>query len=310
MLINAYFQAAGSDSAFFEQVILELLDNMKQWVLMLALTALLVGEAATEIGGSPPFSDGAVPEVPDSVDDGANRVRDHFYAQCRAQGVPDPEVLVEDVRNSAQRCVEQNLNVTEIQEDIAKHMENGDLDELFSGRCKTLPPVIYKCAEQQLAKLSTCLNETERAKDYPGYVMKGLRAAVKFLCYQDGERIAIFLGEKGQECVSAEPTRDSVQKCLKAHNLTEHVSDQFGSLTYGFTPDNCRRLFVSHDCVVNGLRLCEDSTPSNVVDSLLKAVEKELPCKRATSGAEQSLSAVWPMLLLSWTAALLLGRLR
>ncbi|KAF0289681.1 hypothetical protein FJT64_012120 [Amphibalanus amphitrite] len=70
--------------------------------------------------------------------------------------------------------------MTEIQEDIAQHMKNGDLDKLFSGRCRTLPPIIYSCAEIQLAKLSTCLNETERAKDYPGHMMNGLRAAIDF----------------------------------------------------------------------------------------------------------------------------------
>ncbi|XP_043245041.1 27 kDa hemolymph glycoprotein-like isoform X2 [Amphibalanus amphitrite] len=278
--------------------------------ILVGAAALLVGEVATDIGGPPPFPGGVTPKVPENVESGINRVRNSFFAQCREQGVRDPEALVEDVGNSAQRCIEDNLNMTEIQEDIAQHMKNGDLDKLFSGRCRTLPPIIYSCAEIQLAKLSTCLNETERAKDYPGHMMNGLRAAIDFLCFQDGERIAIFLGDKGQECVSANATRDSVQGCLKSHNLTEHVSEQFGSLTYGFTPDNCDRLFVAHDCVVDGLRLCEDSTPSNVVDSLLLAFEKPLPCKRATAGVGQPPLADWAVLLLSWAVALLLGRLR
>lgn len=251
------------------------------------------------------------PEVREDLED----LRDSFFAQCREQGISEPEDFLERVRDNAMRCVLDNLNVTEIQADITKHMENSDLDVLFSSRCQTLPPIMLSCARDRLGELEQCLNDTQRAKNYTETLMAGLEAAVDFLCFKDGERIAIFLGEKGQECVSSNQTGQDLQKCLKEHDLYdengEGVGDTISSLVYGYSEENCRRLFIAHDCVAGALKHCDDPTPSNVVDSLLNAFEGPLPCKRVSTGGAAGTSplATCLMLLVSYVSALVIGRL-
>ncbi|XP_037075441.1 27 kDa hemolymph glycoprotein-like [Pollicipes pollicipes] len=223
--------------------------------------------------------------MPDDVRDSLERARDGFYSQCRAQGIADPEHFVTERRDRAAQCVKDNVDVDEIVQDISRHMENGELDVLFSSRCRDLPPRILDCIERPLVELERCLNETERAKNYSATLMAGLREAVDFLCFNDGERIAIFLGEKGQECMSSQQVRDSLTQCLEKHNLTASTApDVLDSTTRGFTPAFCHRMFVAHDCAADALRLCDDPTPSNVVDSLLRAFEGPLPWPSATRG--------------------------
>jgi len=280
------------------------------------LTSLLLGEVATDISSSstsnlPALRPPPGAAVPAGVEEGLTSVRDHFFAQCRAQGIRDPDKFVEDIQDNAKRCVEENINSTALQQDIEKYSKNGELDELFVSRCRDLPPVILPCMEQRLDELGQCLNETERGKNYTGTLMAALSAAFDFLCFNNGERIAIFLGERGQECAKSNKTGQSVRDCLSAHNLTEAAPDVLANLVYGFSEQNCARLFVAHECLADGLKHCDDPTPANVVDSLLLAFEKPLPCKRKTSaappltaglGLTQLLLVSVGALLLSWAS--------
>lgn len=185
---------------------------------------------------------------------------------------------VEDIQDSLHNlyfCISSKINVANLFKEMEAATPIGALDEVFTQYCDQIPELM-NCAEKVTDAMSVCLGDQgkEDLKTFVGVV----DAALEFLCYKGGERIAIFLAEKGSECLVS--SVDRLMGCLNESLPSfTNVLDNMHSLNLSiYDPANCKVEVQVKGCVVDALKSCSDPTPSNVIEGLMNSMERATPC--------------------------------
>lgn len=123
------------------------------------------------------------------------------------------------------------------------------------------------------------------------YIVKGV---ADFVCHRDGERVLLFLKENGFECF--EQQRENIRSCIDstgANKLFESVEKEvefhdFNSnpasvlsriwVPQNYTPAECKLLVSVEVCVYKMMRQCKQTSPANLISSLVRSVAKRSPC--------------------------------
>jgi len=178
------------------------------------------------------------------------------------------------------------VNVTKIQEEIEEARPHGRLDEVFNKYCKKRPEAMA-CFEEFEKTLQPCMDEEEKA--HYETIMRIFRSILNFVCYKGGDQIALFIAEKGPECLNA--SKEEVGKCFNNTFGGYIPKEGFESLEnlpkFVIGPKQCDDLLVFEKCTVKVLEKCEDITPANIIESMFKFIKKnETVCATPKSSAQ------------------------
>ncbi|KAJ8931796.1 hypothetical protein NQ314_015252 [Rhamnusium bicolor] len=116
-----------------------------------------------------------------------------------------------DQQENVKVCIERYVNFTVVQEELEKAKETGSMDEVFGKYCKKWPS-IYKCFDDVTSTARLCMDDNEEKAFNKSLVI--LNELQEFMCYKDGDRLAMFVAEGGVECV--QERKQGVQDCLNA----------------------------------------------------------------------------------------------
>ncbi|KAI5710645.1 hypothetical protein M8J75_010381 [Diaphorina citri] len=147
-------------------------------------------------------------------------------------------------REEVNMCVGRLVNYTELQIEIEKAKPTGDLDLVFSKYCRK-SPVLKEC----VTNFTTALDP-------------------------------LFIAEGGPECLSDK--KEAIQHCM---NITLSKFIPKDQVTVDNIPvlklekEECTAIKDMHMCVVHELEKCNETTPSNIVDALMKFMMQQTPCK-------------------------------
>jgi len=202
-----------------------------------------------------------------------------FEEKCKKMGHPEAYQAAEAGKDELQECIKSLVNVTELQAEVEQAKPTGDLDAVFRKYCRKSPQ-LQQCVSNFTVLIEPCLNEEE--KENKNLIQNITDSILKFVCYKEGDRIALFIAEGGPECISA--NQEAIQTCANktiTKNLPKDTLsvDNLPSLVFG--EEQCRDMADLQTCVVKALETCSEPTPANIVDSMFNFVRKMTPCARS-----------------------------
>ena len=145
-----------------------------------------------------------------------------YLAVCLTLSSNYSYIMQESFHNLSQ-CILSKINIVKISEEIKAATPKGDLDEVFAHYCKwvlvivciseyslpilsifyhSLMPEIRSCAQPLVSSLEICLND--QGDEDLHLSIAAIDAALDFLCYKGGERMAskiVFKSVVGYWCV-------------------------------------------------------------------------------------------------------------
>lgn len=178
------------------------------------------------------------------------------------------------------QCVTGLVNITQVLDEVERARPRGELDVVFESYCLRLPNVT-NCMQDFNAALLPCLSREERAHN--SMVQEIIKQLLEFVCYRNGDHIALFIAEQGPECL--EQHKDNVGACLQktfGHYMPAQLNVsqlEIPELVLG--TKQCVELHEFEGCVVRHLETCENITPSNIVESMFRYVRKKSTCQAA-----------------------------
>nr|CAB59576.1 EG:103E12.2 [Drosophila melanogaster] len=222
---------------------------------------------------------------------------------------------IEDAGIHLAECLSGLANMTEIQAEIEEASPKGDLDVVFEKYCLRLPQA-KTCLKNFNDAILPCLTTDE--KTHNAVLQRIADKLLEFICYKNGDQIALFIAEEGPECL--QQSREGIANCLNssfAGYLPKSISPEWDLPQLVLGPKQCVDLYAFETCTVSLLEKCDTITPSNIVESMFRYVRKESSCqphidrvklqhRRAlplTSGSQSGSSV---SLHLTWTSASLL----
>jgi len=193
-----------------------------------------------------------------------------FRDKCKNQTNDDTQFdKILQGKTAFENCSTGLLNFTTLQDEIEAAKPTGNLDEVFAKYCRRVPTLI-NCAKEFYKTVKPCLSETEQ--DSAKLAANITQSMYDFLCYRDGDRIAMFIAEGGVECVQSKQTE--IQNCAKS---------VFGENPQSFPTEKekqCKTVQDLQTCVVNDLEKCSEPTPANIIDALFKYVRRLAKCPK------------------------------
>ncbi|XP_049866439.1 27 kDa hemolymph protein-like [Pectinophora gossypiella] len=179
-------------------------------------------------------------------------------------------------------CVKQSLGLEDpavLQKEIEQAKPNGTVDEVFKKYCAKTPKV-KECFMDMTEAVKPCFSVEEQQNLKIVYNISEQLA--EFICYKDGDRIALFIAEGGPECFQEkqEQIQDCVNKTLGAdykintENITANAIPQIK-----FGEKECKQMSDLQECIVGALEGCDAPTSGNIVESLFKFARQATPCK-------------------------------
>lgn len=209
---------------------------------------------------------------------------------------------IEEAPNELVKCVLEYVKPHKLQVEVNKSMATGNLDRLFKKYCGYRNNIL-SCVDTMLDKLRTCM--TPQQLTDVNVTRQAVDAAIDFTCHDDGDRIALFMAEKGVECLKEH--RESIQACMKERvpqlQQTMDDPDSLDLDSVVINEEQCGKINSMHQCVVQETTKCSDPTPANILDALITQMLKVTPCwnintKKAqqqssssSSGSEEGVSS-------------------
>ncbi|XP_017062370.1 27 kDa glycoprotein [Drosophila ficusphila] len=177
-------------------------------------------------------------------------------------------------------CLNGIVNLTAMQQEIQEASPKGELDVVFHKYCSKRRNAV-ECYDQFTAKILPCLVEDER--EGQNEVKRIIESVLNFVCYKDGDQSALFLAEKGLECIESQ--KDNIHQCVN-NTFAEYLnfSDQQNNriktipkLTVG--QKQCDEMLALQSCVVSKLEQCANITPANLVESMFNFIRNQTLCR-------------------------------
>lgn len=144
--------------------------------------------------------------------------------------------------------------------------------------------IAIDCLKQFTNSAKSCLIGDEI--DVINTFVKIFTNLLNFVCYKDGDQIALFIAEKGPECFKEQ--KDNLIDCFNStfrKYLPEEMPTTSDTNTlptslpqFVLGDEQCSDMDKLQTCVVSKLEECQESTPANLVDAMFKFVRNETVC--------------------------------
>lgn len=205
-----------------------------------------------------------------------------FKEKCTKNGGPTAFDNAQRAQMDMVQCLQSLINITELQAEMEKYKPTGDLDIVFKNYCNKRS-ILRACVTNLTDTVEHCLDEKE--KENKKIVLNITDSLLEFICFKEGDRIALFISAGGPECF--QDKQEKIQNCAnKTYGgyipKTDPTNNLIGleslpSLTFG--DRECRDMTSLQACVVEELEKCPDPTPANIMDSIFNFVKKVTPCE-------------------------------
>ncbi|XP_071444692.1 27 kDa hemolymph protein-like [Hetaerina americana] len=173
-------------------------------------------------------------------------------------------------------CAQSLVNVTQLQGEIDANKRNGELDTVFKKHCRKVPR-FQECLQNFTVSIDPCLKEEERVTK--SLLFNVTDALLGFVCYKEGDRIALFIAEGGPDCMMEK--QNEVKNCLNS-TLSKHLPKQMPEAenlpSFVIEEAQCLELNEMQNCIVKHLEGCKEPTPANIVESMMNYLKKSSPC--------------------------------
>ncbi|EZA59545.1 hypothetical protein DMN91_010702 [Ooceraea biroi] len=228
---------------------------------------------------------GDIPELKNlntSAIPSVEQARNLFKEKCTKNGGPDAFENAQRAQVEMTDCIRTLINITELEAEMEKYKPTGDLDIVFKNYCDkrtTLRACVYNFTNT----MEHCLDERE--KENKKIVMNITDSLLEFACFKQGDRIALFISTGGPECFQEkqQELQDCANKTFSSYLPKSDASGFIGleSLpTLNFETKECMDITNLQNCMVTELEKCKDSTPANIMDSILNYIKKVTPCEK------------------------------
>uniref|UniRef100_A0A8D8LPB4 27 kDa hemolymph protein n=1 Tax=Cacopsylla melanoneura TaxID=428564 RepID=A0A8D8LPB4_9HEMI len=221
--------------------------------------------------GIPPINASAIP----SIDEADQIIKD----KCDKNGGNSSYDNFQMAKEEVNICVSNLVSFTELKIEIEGAKPTGDLDRVFSKYCRK-SPILKQCVTNFTSALEPCLEPKEKQTKI---VFQNVsESLLDFICHKEGDRIALFIAEGGPECISDK--KEAIQHCM---NITlskfipkDTTLNADNIPVFKLEKDECTAIKDMHLCVVRELEKCRETTPSNIVDALMKFMMQQTPCNQ------------------------------
>ncbi|XP_068630795.1 27 kDa hemolymph protein-like [Battus philenor] len=234
---------------------------------------------------------GAVNET--QIQDIQNKTALVLKEKCEKNGGPEAYENFMAAMMSFRTCTDDLVQFHALQEEIEAARPSGKVDEVFKKYCDRRP-IFMDCFGNLTDAVKKCLNPKERENIKPLHNMAEQLA--EFVCYKDGDRIALFIAEKGPECLNEKS--DMINQCVNNTFATPNFNmndfpENIPEINFG--EKECDQLTQVQKCIVSALETCSDPTSGNIIESLFKFARKSLPCdttEKPNSGNRVAVTAL------------------
>lgn len=223
---------------------------------------------------------GELPKTNLTVEDAKTIVKNKCIKQAGEKKGAEAYSEIETSTITLAECINGIINFTAIKDEIAVASPNGDLDDVFNGYCLKRPQALA-CIDTFSTKLTPCLDAEERESQ--DMFMRIIKSLLNFVCHKGGDQIALFIAEKGPECLSA--NQEGIQNCLNStfsgYLPAEGIDNvkELPKLVMGM--QQCDDMEQLEACIVKKLETCNDTTPANIAESMFRFIKNETICRTA-----------------------------
>ncbi|KAH8235806.1 hypothetical protein KR032_008118 [Drosophila birchii] len=178
-------------------------------------------------------------------------------------------------------CANSLVNYTAMQQEIQEASPKGELDVVFNKYCSRRSEAM-ECFDHFTAKLSPCLVQDEQ--EGQEVIKRIIQSLLNFVCHKDGDQIALFIAEKGPECLASQ--KENIEQCVNntfgpylnfSSGLQDNQIKSIPMLTVG--QKECDDMLDLKACVVSTLEECTDITPANLVESMFNFIRNQTLCR-------------------------------
>lgn len=257
-----------------------------------------------------------VSEIPTSLDDIPKETVDEIVQdtqmkveeKCKKVGGEAAFVRAQNAKNELMDCVQNLINITELQQKVEDAKPVGKLDEVSREYCHK-SPVLKNCIQNFTDSVEGCLEEAE--KESVRTTLNVTNAILDFVCHKQGDRIALFIAEGGQDCLNK--TSTEIQECMNSTlgKLVPQEKSNLESLPQLVLGEKeCRVMQDMQTCTVNVMeKKCSEPTPANIVESMFKFIIKMTPCTQwvKENNAASAIFSTWRLTLASVISAAFLA---
>ncbi|KAI5636374.1 27 kDa hemolymph protein [Phthorimaea operculella] len=191
---------------------------------------------------------------------------------CKKNNAEDKVDDVEKAVTEFVECGKAIIDPNVIRKEIEEAKPNGALDEVFAKYCAKSPEM-KSCISNVLTKVTPCMDPA--LKDHIVDANNATSQLIDFVCYKDGDRIALFIAEQGPECFQSKA--NEIRECANTIKNSVPSVEEAKKLSL---QEQCSKYDTLSQCIVNSLEKCSTPTPANMVDSLFKFVRKSSPCAK------------------------------
>ncbi|XP_022219162.2 27 kDa hemolymph protein [Drosophila obscura] len=237
--------------------------------------------SASQLGGlSAQFLPAEYRNTNISVED----VKRMYREKCKKVTGADNATFYQEIEKAAAKmsaCISGVANLTALQAEMEEAKPLGELDTVFHKYCKRAPEA-EACVKEFNEKMQVCLTSEE--KRHQETIARIGASLLGFACSRGGDQIALFVAEKGPECLEA--NKEAISSCL---NRSFHqyipkdgpaaLPDLMSRPELLFSPTHCVDLQGFEACVMHHLEQCSEITPANVVQSIFRFVKNETDCQ-------------------------------
>lgn len=222
-----------------------------------------------------------------TLDDAKTLVRDKCV---EVAGKEKGEAAYTDIENAVAtltECGTNILNYTALLAEIEKASPDGELDVVFNKYCNKQPEAL-NCISEFNNKLAVCLDKEE--KEHQDVFMRIVKSLLSFICHKGGDQIALFIAEKGPECLDSK--KDDIQNCINSTfsgYIPKNGIEDIKSLPkFVMGMKQCGEMEELEKCIVQKLETCSEITPANIVESMFRFIKNETICHNAPRVAKQA----------------------
>ncbi|RXG73358.1 27 kDa hemolymph glycoprotein [Armadillidium vulgare] len=238
-------------------------------------------------------------DMPKEVMDTVNTIKEKVKDIQKPEDIPQVADWVENckkivgsrhwraIRNTPNRimdCISKYINYKKLQVEIDDSIKRGDLDLVFQKYCGRQEEIL-ECVNVNVEIVQPCLSEQQTID--LNVTLEALQSAMDFTCFENGDRIALFMAEEGIPCL--QNTSDSIKECIENSvpevKEAEEDPNKIQLDKFLINDANCKKISEAHKCVTTITSECEDPTPSNILDSLITQALKVTPCAQTTTYA-------------------------
>ncbi|XP_058800783.1 27 kDa glycoprotein-like [Phymastichus coffea] len=224
-----------------------------------------------------------------------NEAENLLKKKCEKNGGPNAYETAKAAGSNVVNCVKDLVDLNVLKQEMDAARPTGDLDEVFKKYCHK-KPILKGCVTNFTDAIEPCLDPVER--ENKKIVLNITEKILNFVCFKEGDRIALFIAAKGPECFQAKTqaimdcgnsTYGKYSKDLPMNpeqglaGLTTSLSGIKDLPSLVFDQKTCTDMNTLQGCVVNALEGCEDPTPANLLDSIFNYIKKVTPCQKMLS---------------------------